>query len=940
MVRVESGLLEREVESGVIAEAVKETVRGAGGLLLIEGPAGIGKTRLLDEVEAQAAEARTAVVRAQASELERDFAFGVVRQLFEPLLATADPAQQSELWQGPAAQAREVFAPADAGPTAGSAGDFAVLHGLYWLTASACQHHPLILLLDDLQWCDAPSLRYLAHLLPRITDFGILIAVALRTGEAATDERLLLNITTDSATLVVRPHALSTQGTALLLEQALPTVDPAFVAACHRATGGNPLLIRELARTVTAEGMTTSAARVADLGSQAITRLVAARLARLPQAAEALVQAVAVLGDGAELTTAAALAGQNAITALESTAALEQLEILRIRSDDDQTLLSFVHPLVRSAVHDGISLADVAAAHHRAAQLLTAAGADLERVAAHLLRVPPAGERQTVEVLRKAAEQAALRGSPQSAFTYLDRALQEPPTDDDLLDVLKQAGKNAEAVDNRAAAQHLEKALALTEERLDRARIAQTLGNLFLLLGRSQDAADVWTNALAQLPDGHEDLAHRMHAGLVNLGLLEPDRADLRAKAAQLHDLPFKDSLGGRELASLVACWDAFRGDPSAIRRARNALSDDVLITRAPGGSALPTAWLVLVSFDDAAVVQSIETGVAQAYRRGAVRDLTAALTYRALCQLHRGDLADAETDARECVTAIETSAMAIARPFLGPFLADILLEQGRPADAQAALTWVGLPDPPPLSGPLYFYLEAQARLLRAQGQLERGLQTARAAGERFSACDGSNPAICAWRAEAAQCLHALGRTDDARTLATEELHDARRWGAPRALGQALRVTGLVTGGKAGTRLLQEAIIVLKDSPARLEYAKALADLGAVLRCGGHRTDARPHLRHALDLATQCGASPLVELARTELAAAGGRPRNTALSGPDALTPSERRVAERAADGATNRQIAQQLYVTPKTVEVHLSAAYRKLGITTRTQLSQALASS
>ncbi|MGW3137758.1 helix-turn-helix transcriptional regulator [Streptomyces sp. NPDC001139] len=156
-------------------------------------------------------------------------------------------------------------------------------------------------------------------------------------------------------------------------------------------------------------------------------------------------------------------------------------------------------------------------------------------------------------------------------------------------------------------------------------------------------------------------------------------------------------------------------------------------------------------------------------------------------------------------------------------------------------------------------------------------------------------------------------------------------------MGRALRVNGLLHRGDQQLDLLRQAVTVLDGSLARLEHAKALADLGAALRRTGHPAAARESLRQAVDLATQCGATPLAEIARTELAAAGARPRRTALAGPDALTPSEKRIAQLAATGATNRQIAQQLYVTPKTVEVHLSAAYRKLDITTRRDLPGAL---
>jgi DNA-binding NarL/FixJ family response regulator len=154
----------------------------------------------------------------------------------------------------------------------------------------------------------------------------------------------------------------------------------------------------------------------------------------------------------------------------------------------------------------------------------------------------------------------------------------------------------------------------------------------------------------------------------------------------------------------------------------------------------------------------------------------------------------------------------------------------------------------------------------------------------------------------------------------------------------ALRAAGLAEGGKEGLALLREAVEVLSDSPAKLEQAKARTDLGAALRRGNRRSQAREQLRRAVELATICGAAPLAARAETELLGTGARPRRIALSGVESLTPSERRVAEMAVEGLTNREIAQTLFVTPKTVEVHLSSAYRKLGIASRSQLAGALA--
>jgi DNA-binding CsgD family transcriptional regulator len=200
------------------------------------------------------------------------------------------------------------------------------------------------------------------------------------------------------------------------------------------------------------------------------------------------------------------------------------------------------------------------------------------------------------------------------------------------------------------------------------------------------------------------------------------------------------------------------------------------------------------------------------------------------------------------------------------------------------------------------------------------------------------NPAFLPWRSSAALTLHRLGRHGEALQLAQEELELARRWGAPRAVGIALRALGLVQGGTAGKALLRETITVLEGSGAQLEHARVLVDLGAALRRGNRRAEARAPLRQGLELAYRAGATGLVRQAQDELAAMGARPRKLLLTGAESLTPSERRVARMAAQGMANKELAQALFVTVKAVEVHLSSVYRKLGISSRAQLAQALA--
>lgn len=229
--------------------------------------------------------------------------------------------------------------------------------------------------------------------------------------------------------------------------------------------------------------------------------------------------------------------------------------------------------------------------------------------------------------------------------------------------------------------------------------------------------------------------------------------------------------------------------------------------------------------------------------------------------------------------------------------------------------------------------IHARACLRVAAGDLHRGLEELLASGRRELEWGAPNPAITPWRSSAALVLAQLGDLGEARRLTSEEVSLARAFGAPRCLGVALRAAGLVEDGHARIALLGEAVEVLEDSYGELELARSLIDLGAAVRMTGDRTQARGLLGRGQQMALHCGATALVERARSELLAAGARPRRNALSGIDSLTPSERRIAQMAAEGMINRDIAQSLFVTEKTVETHLGHAYTKLRVRSRTEL-------
>jgi DNA-binding CsgD family transcriptional regulator len=254
-------------------------------------------------------------------------------------------------------------------------------------------------------------------------------------------------------------------------------------------------------------------------------------------------------------------------------------------------------------------------------------------------------------------------------------------------------------------------------------------------------------------------------------------------------------------------------------------------------------------------------------------------------------------------------------------------IARGKIGVAQELLDSLGRGADPGTGFPAALLLLARAELRAAAGRPAEARHDFIAAGERVAWLPLANPEVLGWRTGLALCESALGNGEEARRPAEEAVRLAREAGGPRGIGLALRVLGTVTPGEEGIELLREASEVLAGTRARLLHAEALVELGAALRRANRRREAREPLREGLDLAHRCGAAPLEERAREELKATGARPRKAVLSGVESLTPSELRVARLAAEGMTNREIAQSLFVTAKTVETHLRHAYQKLDV-------------
>ena len=896
-------------------------------LVAVEGAAGVGKTRLLGAARERAEQAGVRVLSARGGELERGFAWGVVRQLFaSPAIAGT----ASEM-TGAAQLARPVI---ELDPALEPSASFSVLHGLYWIAANLAADRPLALVIDDAHWVDEPSLRWLVFLAARLEGLRILLALAARPGEVEADSQWA-ELTASSGVLML--SALSEAATRKLLHGWYGDAPAdAFVRACWRATGGNPFLLTELASGLIDEGIAADAAgaeQVDLMPRSLISRGVALRLRKLSRQERSVAQAAAVLGDTADLRRCARLAGLADNRAAEAIARLTAAHVL---ADEDG--LQFVHPLVRSAAYADLPAFLRPRWHAAAARVLAEAGFDIDQVAAHLLQAEPRGDQWVVQQLERAAAVARARGAADAAARYLERALHEPPADNErpallveLASVQVVSSPAVGAAAFRAAMQ------AATDPRLH-AKAGLGLGLALTFAGRFAEAADALESALGHVDGSDTDLVADLEAALLNTlrwdvqtrARSRPLVARLKARAAHGEPLP-------AQLHANLALELVIDGDdrPAALHHAERALAGgDLAAENAMWIPALITPLAAADELDRAlSAVNSVMT-VARA--RGWRPVVAIATATRAKARLWLGDVAGAAADAED---ALAHSDDLISTVLAVAFLIDSLLERDELDRAWHELEMHGFTGPLPAVWPFPWVQAARGRLRCERRDVAHGLDDFLEYGKLAVQYGLRNPSVEPWRSDAALACLRLGRRDQALELATEELALARAWGSPRPIGVALRTLGMLEGGDRGVAVLRESEQALAASPARLAHALTLTELGCSLRRLGRRREAREALRHGLHLSTQCGAMRLADRARTELAAAGGRPRRVAMRGRDALTPSELRIARLAADGLSNPEIAQMLFITRRTVETHLTQTYRKLDVASREQLAAALAS-
>jgi DNA-binding NarL/FixJ family response regulator len=651
------------------------------------------------------------------------------------------------------------------------------------------------------------------------------------------------------------------------------------------------------------------------------------------------VRAISVLGDTASVLEAARLADLDDDAAVRAADLLIELAILKPADG-----LAFAHPIVESAIYEYIGPHERARMHGRAARLLFERLAADERIAAQIMKSEPSGEPWRIERLRRVAGRALAQGAPAAAVTWLTRALAESPVPAVRSELLLELGSAELRLGMPEALDHLRDAFAGVGHSALLATAARQLANAYSMAGNIDAALASLDSAIARVARHDREVALVLEAELAAKSQQAGER--VRAAAAtRLARLGHLDgSTPGERLVLASLAFEEARASESereAVRCIDRGLGGGGWLDQQPDVVGPFYALVIgLLGTDALELAQTtLERALTEARERGSSPAAAFLIAHRGWFHLRGGDLALAEADARTALDMLNAHGIRLGGKFALALLVEALVGKGHVEAAEEAMrTHAPETDiPPGLANDRL--LEARALLRIARRQWRSGLDDHIEFGRRDERSGAANPLASRWRTQACLAFHAAGEDDAARRLIAEELDRARRWGAASGIGIAMRAAALIDHDKAAfVERLSEAAIVLQGSPATLAYAHCLVDLGAAHRRANRRAEARGILEKGLKLARRCGADVLVERADVELRAAGGRSSDPDKVGLEQLTASERRVAQLAATGQSNPQIAQALFVTRKTVETHLGRIYSKLEIAGRADLAGALA--
>lgn len=886
-------------------------------VVIIEGDRGSGKSALIDAMAARCG--AKVVLRARCHGAERGFSFGVAGQLLDRL---------------PAGDLETTAAPG----TASQSGEYDMFDRYYRVVRAVAARGPVVLAIDDVHLADAQSARWCSYVARRLDDLsaGVLVTASPGAssdgpGDPATAD-LLAGLASLAHSRAIRTEPLCVQCTGVLLTRKLGRpVDPEFARDCHAMTRGNPQVLGATADQLAAANAGPGAA--VEISARVLAGIALGWLRQDDPVKALVTEQFAVCAVGT-LETAAMLAGQGEDVARGVRATLQRIGLAHAGTGD-----RFAHPAMGEVIANLVPPHKRAAMHAHAARMLAQIGESAILAAEHTMLAGTNGEPWARQVLRQAARQAAATGDWPRGARYLSRALLEPGSPAQTLAITAELGALEFHHDVDACLRRVATAADLAADDPDSARALAAFADVALAV-EDGDAAALFCRsaaalAVAQRPERGALLRLAASALLYGHSMTPEQSAGIRYAmrrlAAGSTDMAARQMLSALALAAAARGRNRGRCRALALRSAAGGpakFTDPVPSTAAC--AALALAWSGKLTAASDACAQAIEA----AHRMGSRMGEALALLVRSEIDFQRGSLSAALNDAHQALHLFHAVGATSLQAAAGAALTRARLMRGEGVAADA-----GGPVPRVSGHPFIIAAQQEARGMAAaaHGNQALALRLYLESGRHLMAAGVVNPACSAWRSRAVSVLAALGRTWEARTLADNEIALARAWGARGPLGRALVAAAVAHEGRARRELLTEAVTVLEDSDYRLHLARALIRLGCDLHAdqASPSRSARDVLERGLDLARDCGAAALVVTARRAMHGSGTRPRRPA---PTTLTAAERRVAELVVGGMSNQAVAAALTLSKRTVDTHLGRIYRKLGITSRARLGDAIA--
>ncbi|MEU2874524.1 LuxR C-terminal-related transcriptional regulator [Streptomyces olivoreticuli] len=909
-------LVGRSAELNCVLRQAATARAGTAQAVLVQGPAGIGRSSLL----------AAAVTRLRADGF-------TVRTLGGGTAPGPGPGL-------PALPGEPVPTEPD-GPSPAPPDPYAECRRLHARILRLLADGPLALVLDDAQGYDEELLRRLDFVLRRVAAHPLFVLLAQRTESDGPGDAVLAELLAQDRCTLLELGPMSESGTGRMIDRALGgPVDPHFARRCAEICGGNPLLLGRLLAGLRTAGIRPdrgSLRRLHTVHGGVLASLIPDFLALQPRSVRQVATALAVLGQ-AEPDLLSVLAGVSGRRAEAALGVLCRFEAVVTAGRGP----AMRDPL-RRAVLTGMPTDALQALRARAARLLNDAGRPVGDIVGQLLFLERIDEPWMLAVLRDAIAEAPGDAATGDILGCLRRALAARRTAAERKDIHRELARAYAPTDPAAALEHLHEALAAATDARERAAIAMDYGLSAVGTHHAADAA----RTLGLVLDGLD----------ADLGA-DPGPADRELRttiASALLVTAVNDKTAMYRARERARTWTPPRGDSPAERQLLAAMSTMACLDGRPAEEAAALArtalrveettgsgwWIVgcstVLAHADAAdeALAGLERFCAGGPARHGVWTQVWALSVRSLTLHDTGDIGGALHHGRAAVALAEQAWPGDPAPTPRLALSGSLLSAGLTAEACQVLDEVVRTDAV-LERRIFdwhHYLYIRGRALREQGDLEGALAAWRRCGRSLEEAGVANPVMAPWWLPAVTTLVRLGRPAEAAAVVERIQPAVRRWGTPRALGQGLLAAACVAEGRARLRLLDDAVDALASSPARLELAKAEFQLGHELLRHGDADGARRHLRLVIERATHSGYHLLAATARRLLVSAGGRMPQLAANPLDSLTDSERRVAALAQDGASNKKIAETLFITTRTVEMHLTNVYRKLDVRGRAEL-------